>query len=295
MVAGCILGWSGAATAGDPALAEELFKQGKAAMAQKDYAAACPKLEASHDLDTTATGTLLNLAICHEALHANATAWAEFRQVAAESRDRREDRVKIATEGAERLFPMLDYLTVTLAPDANVPGFELSIDGKPMAAASLGVRLPVNPGHHVVEARAPGRLPARYDVELGAERDEKRVEIAPLAIEARRRPVVGFVIGGAGVAVLAGGVVTGVLALSARSDANAICGACVTGSPEAGRAHDRMQSARTLATVADVLVPVGAVATAVGAYLVLSPRSASSDRSARIAPALTGAAIEGTF
>src|SRR6476646_2818243 len=92
------------AQGGSPSIAEQLFLEGKALMQQQQYELACEKLQASHDLDTTATGTLLNLALCHEQINRTASAWAEFRQVEAESTGRREDRVTLAREHETKLF-----------------------------------------------------------------------------------------------------------------------------------------------------------------------------------------------
>jgi hypothetical protein len=50
---------------GDRAAADALFRDARQAIARGDYETACPKLEASLELDA-ATGTLLNLSVCDE-------------------------------------------------------------------------------------------------------------------------------------------------------------------------------------------------------------------------------------
>src|SRR5450755_3617279 len=68
------------ADAHDPAAAEALFRDGRAAAQRGDWETACPKLRESQRLDPAA-GTLLNLADCEEHRGKVATAWQLFRQV----------------------------------------------------------------------------------------------------------------------------------------------------------------------------------------------------------------------
>ena len=77
--------WLGGGTAraearpSDSALAHDLFDQGRALMEQKDYSRACKKFEDSRRLEVDGGGgTVLNLALCSEALGKTGTAWAEF-------------------------------------------------------------------------------------------------------------------------------------------------------------------------------------------------------------------------
>src|SRR5882672_6965900 len=139
------------------ALAEVLYQKGRELMAEGKYAEACPKFAESYRLDA-ATGTLLNLASCHEGEHKVATAWLELSEALASARrDHRDDRVKFAEEHLAAIEPKLSRLAVALAAGADNPDLKLQVDGVVFLAAARGVPSPVDPGEHIVEAQAPGR------------------------------------------------------------------------------------------------------------------------------------------
>src|SRR4051812_3545929 len=87
------------------ASATALFDDARKAMAAKDYAAACPKLEAAQRMDP-GIGILYNLADCYEHVGKTASAWSTFREVAAEAANKgQSDREKISRARAAELEP----------------------------------------------------------------------------------------------------------------------------------------------------------------------------------------------
>jgi hypothetical protein len=162
------------------ALAEALYQQGRLLVAEGKYDEACPKFAESHRLEP-ATGTLLNLAACHEAQGKTATAWIQFNEAfIASRRDRREDRMKFAQEHLAALEPKLSRLTLVVPAEADEPGLELWLDGSLVGLAVRGVPTPVDPGRHVVEAKAPGKKGWQQTVEIGASADNRTVTLSKL-------------------------------------------------------------------------------------------------------------------
>jgi hypothetical protein len=180
------------------AVAEGLYRQARELMAAGNYDAACPKLAESQRLDP-ATGTLLNLAACHEKQGKLATAWLEYSDaLVAARRDGRDDRVDFARQRAAELEPKLSRLTIMLAPDADEPELTLELDGASVGRAVLGAATPVDPGTHVVRASAPGKQPWQQSIEIGAVADQQSITVpklevaaAPEAAPAPAAPVLG--------------------------------------------------------------------------------------------------------
>jgi hypothetical protein len=165
------------------ALAEVLYQKGRQLMAEGKYAEACPKFAESYRLDA-ATGTLLNLASCHEGEHKLATAWLEYTEaVASAKRDHRDDRVKFAEEHLAAIEPKLSHLTVTADPGAEIPELKVQVDGVMLLGAARGVPAPIDPGEHVVEAQAPGRKPWSKRVRFGEEKQDITVTVPVLEVE----------------------------------------------------------------------------------------------------------------
>ena len=302
---------SSPALAGDEAAAEALFVEGKKLAAEGKLSEACPKFAESNRLDRGA-GTLIHLADCYEKNHQTASAWATFKDAASAAQAlNRADWQKLATQRAAALEPKLAKLTIKVQDPAEK--IEVTRDNSSMSPASWGTPLPIDVGHHVVQAWAPGRKPFKATVAVS--KDGERAEVvvpkleygtgeapAPAVVPAAGKTVppsavvadtrsdgspqktIGFVVGGIGIAGLAVGAITGLIAIGKNSDSKQACpndGACTN--PEAIEAND---GAKTFGTVSTIGFIAGGVAVAAGAILILTaPSSPSGSRSGSAKPA----------
>ncbi len=274
------------ARAGDAAAAEALFREGRERLGAHDVAGACVKFEESERLEPS-PGTLLNLAACHETLGQLATAWAEFVS-SSDLAVTRGDAVQAgeARRRAAALEPRVPRLTIVM--DDSVPGVVVRRDDVELSSASLGTPLPVDPGAHRVVARAAGFVTVTLDVTL-SESEAREVHVpglvrertppprpsltprvAPLSSPDGRDARLGWVIGGAGLALAATGGALFALAVSANHNAEQGCPykkqwACTEPALAAGRERD------TLSTFATISGSLGVAGVGVGLWLLLHP------------------------
>ncbi|WP_437928134.1 hypothetical protein WMF37_02470 [Sorangium sp. So ce291] len=280
--------------AGDPTLAQTLFEEGRRLMEAKSYAEACPKLAESQRL-RPGTGTLLNLALCNEALGRTATAWGQFKEALfASKKEGNAAREAFAQEHISALEPRLSKIQLNAE---STPGLLIRIDGHDIPAAALGTPIPIDPGAHEVEATASGYSVWSTTVQVGENADLKAIAIPKLqpapAAAATAGPqgpaaggggvgndggsaggggglrTAGFVIGGAGAAVLGVGAVFGILAAGQASDAEGDPTLCPAKqcSP---RGREEIDAAETKALVSTIGIGVGVAALGAGAILVLT-------------------------
>jgi len=251
----------------DPPSAEALFREGRRAADDGDYATACPKFQESYRLDP-APGTLLSMADCEENRGQLARAWQHFRQLC-DQLPATDERKAIADARARALEPRAPKLRIVLM--ATAPA-RVTRDDIALGRASLGTSLPVDPGRHLIVVTSPGRRERRYEVSIG-EREDKEVLVSsgePVAATVLSRPHAGdvrapaedgsvqrtaaFVLGGVGVASFVAGTIFGVAALSNLASSNAACAGNVCSSQEAVNDFHRAQS---FAVAADVTIGVG--------------------------------------
>jgi hypothetical protein len=136
----------------DRARARELFKEGLELFEKGDYAAACVKFEECEAL-APMPQVRFNLATCWEKIDRTASAWSLFLVVADDFKAAGNDaREKDARSHAAALEPKLIKLTVAVSA-----GNPKTIDVRRNDVGIVtGVATPVDPGTHVLTAKAVG-------------------------------------------------------------------------------------------------------------------------------------------
>jgi serine/threonine-protein kinase len=274
----------------DPIAAETLFTRGKQLMDQGHVPEACEAFKESQRLDP-AGGTLLRLALCHEADGKLASAWLEFTEVvrvsqaAAGEQGKLAERVRLARQHLQSIEPRVPKLIVAVSPESRVEGLTVTANGSPRNSGTWGVAIPVDPGEVLVEATAPGRSPFKTTVSA-VEGKEATIEVPLLEASPSQASAPGvatspaparpegaaggssmrpIALGVAGVGLVAIGVgsVFGVTAMSKWNDSNAHCPSSVCDAQGVASAHD----AKSAAVISDVTIGVGLAAVAAGAVL----------------------------
>ena len=286
---------------GNRAAAEALFSEGRVLMARKRFSEACPKFEASQQLDP-GLGTLLNLADCYEHQGKLASAWAEYREALPLARaSGSKVRQDLATERAAALESRLSTMTIRiLGGGQDSAALEVRRDGVHVQPAELGSAIPVDPGKHTVEASAPGKQKWSSTYQISADSTKLAVDVPTLASEggseAAPKPAavapgerkstslaatapsgatqrtVAVVVGAAGVIGLGLGTVFGLQARSTWADAKSHCPHYPYGCDTEG--VDLHASSNSKAAVSTIAFIAGGAALAVGAVLWFTAGSA---------------------
>jgi hypothetical protein len=323
-----------AQTATDEAAAEALFKLARDLMAAGKYAEACPKLAESQRLDP-GTGTLLNLATCYEKNGQVTSAWATYKEAALAAQNAGEaSRVKLARQKAAALEPTLPTLAIVVPPSADRPDLQVTRDGAVVGRAAWGTPIPVDPGVHLVQASAPGRKPWQAQPRVAGAGAALSLEIPPLEPEvaapasasqattpapstpsgtvnaapprrvaetpAPAQPgatqrLVGFVVGGVGLAGLVAGGVAGAIAKSKNDAATSQCNGTVCNA----QGITSLDNARGAATASTVGFIAGGALVATGVVLVLLAPHAPAATGWTLIPAsdsaVAGLTLRGAF
>jgi Flp pilus assembly protein TadD len=159
----------------DPAAAQALFDEAKRLLEAGRVADACPQFLHSFKLDPK-PGAAFNLGACYEKNGQTASAWARYLEAASLAEQAGQaDRAAYARDAAKAIEPKLARLTVMVQKPA--PGLEVRRDGVLIDATAWGMAVPVDPGQHVLEARAPAKRPWSRTVDVAAGDAKVRIEV----------------------------------------------------------------------------------------------------------------------
>jgi hypothetical protein len=287
------------ARAAGPDRAEALFDRGVADLEAGRFDKACPAIQESFDLDPR-PGTLFTLAECESKRGRITTAIARYEaylalyaKLPADKQKKQGDRERVSREALARLAPAAPEITVSLPAGAPAPA-EVTIDGGPLATG-LGAPARVDPGEHVIRARGADGATMEKRVKVAAG-DRRTVEIALAAAAITPPPreegagpsarrIAAFATGGAGVAALVAGAVTGGLAVAKKGVVDDNCGAGIgVKDPSACNAQglSAADGMKTLGLASTVLLCVGGAAAATGVVLFATEPRASEKKTAAI-------------
>lgn len=260
--------------------AVQLFNEARKLMTDKNFAAACPKLEESYKLDP-AVGTTFNLALCYEKTDRLATAYEWYGKAADQAtRAKQQPRVDFARQELARLDPQVPRLVVRVAQ--SVPGLTVTRSGASMAVATPVM---VDAGPYEVSVTAPDHQAWKKSVTAtaGQTTTVDVPALAPVVTEEpppppppppstssrrRTRLIIAASVGGGGIVLTGVGLVFGLLAKSSWDDARALCPAGSTSCSDAAVALGETASSR--ATASTVLTTVGIIGVGAGVVLYLT-------------------------
>ncbi|AKU98490.1 hypothetical protein AKJ09_05154 [Labilithrix luteola] len=296
-------------SARERAAAEAIFREAKQLAAQGKISEACVKFAESHRLEPK-LGTLLHLATCHELEGKTATAWIEFTEASRiAERTRQPDREKLARTHAQALEAELP--TIRIVVSHPVPGQDVKLDDTPLTEGTLGSDIPIDPGEHVLTARAASKTPwsRKVTIERGHKLltveipalEDKPIEASPpvagsaaatprnppdtaaARVPAKSRRTLGWVLVGAAGVGLGVGTFFGLRAASEESDANTLCPTRTCPTSEGLDGHD---AARRSALFSTIGFGAGILAGGVAAYLLLTEPLDAPRTSLRLVPSV---------
>ncbi len=262
---------AGADDAPDAVEASRLFEHARVLMDAGRYAEACPLFAESEALEAH-VGTISNLAYCYENIGRTASAWKWWLEAAvAYSARGRLDEAQVARGRAAQLEPRLARITVTVDLPDEQPSLDVRIDGEPLPKARWNTAAPLDPGAHVVEARAPGRQRWSITVDVrGEHAPEVTVPVLEEVPDRSWTKKAAWAIGAGGVAAVAVGLGFGGGAIVAHSREGPYCSASVSTNC-AGDAFAEQSQMKSDATIAEVAFAVGGGALVAAAVLWFLP------------------------
>jgi len=297
--------------------ARELAEQAAKAMEAEDWAKAQDLYQRAYALVPAPT-----LSLRHARALAKGGRWVEALEAyvrttrarldASSSPAFREAVEQASSELAELRPRVPRAVVVVKGVDRKSSSLSVTVDGRPLAAALIGVPAPMDPGKHELIARTTDGREARATLEI-QEKEEKSIELAlPPAAEGAAEPSApsakadaklsapssaqrtwAFVALGVGAVGLGVGVTTGLMATSKHQSAEDSCpeGRCVEGSSGADDA-EAFRNLRTLSTIGYVVGAVG-IGAGVTLWLTAPKRTEQAKVGVFVGPSSTG--LRGRF
>jgi hypothetical protein len=287
----------------DKAAAQVRFEEARTLAKKGNWEDACPKFAQSQKLDP-AGGTMLNLANCYEKVGKTASAWVLFMEAEADARkSRRPRRAREAKRRASALKLKLTKLKIEVTEP--VEGMVVKRGDEEVSEAQWGAAVPVDPGEYEIAVTAPGKKPWSEKAVVEGEAQDTTVtvpalELAPVEVsppeggatpppkEGGGQPppdevsdgstqwILGWVIGGVGLAGAGVGIALRVVALD-KDDQS--LEHCLPEDPTQCDAEgvDLRDEARGLQTGSIVAWAVGGAALTTGVILLLTTPSDSEE------------------
>jgi hypothetical protein len=282
----------------DSAGAEALFREAKALMGEGKVSEACPKFQASLELQRT-LGTLMNLADCLEQDGKTASAYRNWTEAVTLATELKDDRLGFAEERKKAVAPRVPKLVLDVVAGPEALG--VSIAGAEVASSRFGLPLEQDPGALKIEVSRDDQVLETIPTTL-TEGQTTTVKLDLAAIAKKHPPkkdkvagpearpaqrIAGFVVLGVGLAGVTAFAVLESVALAKRSEADS-AGNCVDRDGKAlcsPQGYDLIEEAGTLAEVGQWVGIGGLAVVGVGITLVLTaPSEPEAEPAAAVLP-----------
>jgi len=159
--------------------ADALFNAGRSLLEAGEYEEACPKFAEANTL-APGLGVTLYLADCYERLGKTQSALFWFRKAVELASAKKDKRGPVAAARALALVPRVPSLVVRVSPEAQAQHVEVARDGAPLPASAWGAATPLDPGDHVLDVTAAGRVARHVAFHLAATAETHTETVAPL-------------------------------------------------------------------------------------------------------------------